>query len=186
MLAQQIIEKYYKKNSLSYFFLYTHSSMVAKNAVRIAKHNKNLNVDIDFIKNAAMLHDIGIFMTNAPSIGCFGTYPYISHGYLGRELLEKDGLNKIALICERHIGMGITLQDIENKGLPLPKRDMIPISIEEKIICYADKFFSKNSIYLTSPKPIKTIKQKLSKYGVEKVAKFEEMMEQFGWDYIYD
>jgi hypothetical protein len=27
--------------------------------------------------------------------------------------------------------------------LPLPARDMFPLSVEERLICYADKFFSK-------------------------------------------
>jgi len=55
---------------------------------------------LGFIEEAALLHDIGIFNTNLPKIGCYGRHPYISHGYLGRELLENEGLAAHALVCE--------------------------------------------------------------------------------------
>ncbi|MCD4745536.1 MAG: HD domain-containing protein [Bacteroidales bacterium] len=186
MIAEKIIKKYYPENSQAYSYFYIHSIKVTENAVKIAKHNYRLDPDIEFIKNAAMLHDIGIFLTNASDIGCFGKFPYIAHGYLGRELLEKEGLDKYALVCERHVGVGITLNDIEKNNLPLPKRDMIPLSIEEKIICYADKFYSKSSKYLETPKPEKKIKKNLLKYGKDKLAIFEEFIALFGIDYIYE
>jgi uncharacterized protein len=53
-----------------------------------------MNLDERFIQEAALLHDIGIFLTNAPKIHCFGDYPYICHGYLGAEILRKEGLDK--------------------------------------------------------------------------------------------
>ena len=60
-----------------------------------------------------MLHDIGIFLTHAPQIGCHGDKPYICHGYLGRELLEKEGFPRHAIVCETHVGVGLTIADIE-------------------------------------------------------------------------
>jgi uncharacterized protein len=184
-LTENIIKKYYKEDSEAYRYLYTHSVAVTKLALKIAEHNSHLNPDTDFIRNAAMLHDIGIFMTNAPGIGCFGTHPYIAHGYLGRELLEKEGLAIYGLVCERHVGVGITLKEIEKYNLPLPKRDMIPVTSEEKIICYADKFYSKKQKYLTDPRPIEKTIRKLEKYGIQKIAVFKEFMDVFGVDYIY-
>jgi len=139
----EIIEKYYKDNPGAKDILIAHGEMVAKKATELAKKVKHLNPDLKFIKEAAILHDIGIFLTNAPQINCYGDKPYICHGYLGRELLEKEGLPKYALVCERHVGVGITIENIKKNNLPLPKRDMTPQSIEEKIICLADKFFSK-------------------------------------------
>ena len=91
-----------------------------------------------------MLHDIGIFMTASPKIGCFGDAPYVCHGFLGRELLDKEGLDPtFGLVAERHTGAGICLETIQRHNLPLPRRDMVPITPAEKIICCADKFFSK-------------------------------------------
>jgi uncharacterized protein len=132
-----------------------------------------------------MLHDIGICFTNAPEIGCYGELPYLAHGYKGRELLEKEGLQLIAPVCERHIGVGISIGDIKKHNLSLPKRDMTPQTIEEKIICYADKFFSKSTDNLLLPKPLKKVKKSVSKYGEDKWRIFEEMMEMFGTELVY-
>jgi uncharacterized protein len=133
-----------------------------------------------------MLHDIGICFTDAPEIGCFGNLPYLAHGYKGRELLENEGLHHIAPVCERHIGVGITIDDIRNNSLPIPLRDMTPQTIEEKIICYADKFYSKSASNLSQPKALAKVQKSLRKYGEEKWKVFEEMMNLFGTELIYN
>lgn len=138
---------------------------------------KHLSPDLEFIKEAAMLHDVGIFLINEPRLDCHGDKPYIAHGYLGRELLEKEGLSRHALVCERHVGVGITLENIEKNNLPLPKRDMTPQSIEEKIICLADKFFSKKE--LLSEKTIEEIKSEAAGHGPENARRIEELLKIF-------
>ncbi|RLD33932.1 MAG: phosphohydrolase [Bacteroidetes bacterium] len=174
-----IIKKYYNPDSKIFKMLLQHSRNVTKMAVYIALNIKGLNPDIDFIKEAAMLHDIGIFMTNAASLGCYGKYPYICHGYLGRELLEETGLPKHALVCERHVGVGITVDDIKRQKLPLPLRNMEPVSIEEKIICYADKFFNKSKQHADKQKTIEEIEQGLSLFGHSNVIKFRLLTKLF-------
>jgi uncharacterized protein len=62
---------------------------------------------------------------------------------------------------------------------------MIPITLEEKLICYADKFYSKSDKYLIIPKSPEKIRKKILKYGEEKLKKFEEFVNLFGIDYIY-
>ncbi len=140
-----IIEKYYDKNSKLYNILIEHGLAVAKKSIDFAEKVKHLNPDLKFIEEAAMLHDIGIFLTHAPKIECFGNEPYIRHGYLGKQILEKEGFYKHALVCERHLGFGLSAQDIKLQNLPLPQEDILPISIEEQIICFADNFFSKEN-----------------------------------------
>lgn len=176
----EIIKNYYDPKSLSYKILLTHSKLVAEKALRVAENVRYLNPDIEFIEIASILHDIGIFMTYEPELGCFGENRYICHGYLGRDLLEKEGLYKHALVCERHVGVGISLDDIVIKNLPLPKRDMLPVSLEEKIICYADKFYSKKVDSLFKEKSIDTIRKGIEKYGKEKLKRFDEWHELFG------
>lgn len=201
----KIIEKYYKDNPKAMGILIAHGKAVAKKALELAervhphtycKENlainqvsgrkntsklgvgvKYLNPDLEFIKEAAMLHDIGIFLVNEPRLDCHGDKPYLAHGYLGRELLEKEGLPKHALVCERHVGVGITIENIEKNNLPLPKRDMTPQSIEEKIICLADKFFSKKD--LTSEKTIEEIKEEAAGHGIENIQRVEELIKIF-------
>ena len=63
--------------------------------------------------------------------------------------------------------------------MPLPERDMIPLSIEEQIICYADKFFSKNGNGRPAEKSIATIIKSLSRYGPDKVRRFESWVQMF-------
>jgi len=175
-----IFVKYYTPGSKAYYLLVTHSKMVTEKALRIAEKVQHLNPDLKFIEEAAMLHDIGISLTNEPKIGCYGEKPYICHGYLGRDILEREGLPQHALVCERHIGVGISLRDIEERNLPLPKRDMVPVSIEEQIICFADKFFSKNSDYLLKAKPIEKIREYISRIGEDKIKRFDDWVKLFG------
>lgn len=174
-----IIQKYYDSKSDLYSLLVKHSEQVKEKALNIAEKVKYLKPDTKFIKEASILHDIGIFLTYNPKIGCFGDKEYICHGYLGREILEKEGYPKHALLCERHLGVGITKKDIIRNNLPLPERDMIPISIEEQIVCFADKFFSKEGRTSVVENSIEEIKKNLAKFGNNKIEKFEEWQKLF-------
>ncbi len=178
----KIINKYYQVDSKVYYYLVEHSKSVAKFAVEIANKVNYLNPDIKFIEEAAMLHDIGIFMTNASGIGCFGDKLYVEHGYLGRKLMEEEGFPKHALVCERHVGAGITIADIERQNLPFPKREMVPVTLEEEIICFADKYFSKNEKHLTTPKSTEKVLKSLSRFGDDKVAIFKTWLQKFGYN----
>jgi uncharacterized protein len=60
---------------------------------------------------------------------------------------------------------------------------MIPISLEEKLICYADKFYSKSDKHLTIPRSVEKIRKKMLKYGEDKIRKFEELASLFGTDF---
>lgn len=155
----------------------THACSVTDKAVSLAEKHPELSLDIDFVYEAAMLHDIGIFMTNAPEIACFGSYPYIAHGYLGADLLRKEGFPKHALVCERHTGTGISLNRIVRDGLPLPHRDMRPQSLEEQLICFADIFYSKTK--LDKEKSIDSIREKMHRTGRGSVIKFDQWCEMF-------
>ena len=107
-----LIDKYYPEDNELKHILLKHSRSVADKALAMARKHPELNLDLQFIEEAAMLHDIGIFQTDAEGICCFGKYPYICHGYLGAELVRKEGFPKHALVCERHTGAGLSLQNI--------------------------------------------------------------------------
>ena len=172
-----IIEKYYTKNSPLYNLLIAHSKSVAELAIEIVASHPELGADASFVYEAAMLHDIGIYLTNAPKIFCTGDKPYIMHSLLGAEILRSEGLEKHALVCERHTGAGISAKEIEQQNLPLPHKDVIPISIEEKIVAYADKFFSK-----TSPDKRKSLAEaraSLERFGEATLNRFDSWTEMF-------
>jgi uncharacterized protein len=178
MNLKNIIATYYPDGSNTYQLLLIHSEQVAKKSVHCARHFKKEHLDVDFIWEAAMLHDIGIFMTYAPKIGCFGRFPYICHGYLGKKILEQQGLKRHARVCERHVGVGLTIPDIQHQNIPLPEKDMQPETIEEQIICYADKFYSKSS-HIYEEKSIEMIERELSAYSDRSVYIFRKWHERF-------
>lgn len=124
-----------------------------------------------------MLHDIGIFLTDADGIYCFGDKPYICHGYLGADLLRAEGYPRHALVCERHTGAGLSLESIISQQLPIPHRQMLPESEEEQVICFADKFFSKTR--LDQEKSIQKARKSLERYGVEGLVRFDRWCERY-------
>ena len=175
-----IIEKFYTAGTKPYQVLVEHSRIVTEKSLEIARSQMHLNPDLEFIEKAAMLHDIGIFLTQAQAIGCTGEKPYICHGYLGKKLLDEHGLPpEYGLVCERHTGAGITKENILLNNIPLPQRDMIPISLEEKIICAADKYHSKNPKY--ADKKITTIQiiDELGKISKDHAKRFSMWAEEF-------
>ena len=143
---KKIIDKYYSGDGDLRTILIIHSQSVARKALQIVSLHPELNLDREFIEEAAMLHDIGIIKTDAPGIKCFGTEPYICHGILGAEMLRQEGLPRHARVCERHTGAGLSLNEIVSQNLPLPHQDFLPETLEEQVICYADKFFSKTHL----------------------------------------
>lgn len=172
-----IIHKYYKPGTKLYNIYLSHAYDVTNKALWVVQKHPELAVDVKFIEEAAMLHDIAIFKTRAPHIACRGKMPYICHGYLGRELLTHEGFPKHGLVCERHTGTGLTLEAILKKKLPIPHRDMRPKSLEEKIICFADKFYSKSQ--LGKEKPLKKIRDSLRRHSTHQVEVFDEWCELF-------
>lgn len=173
----KIIEKYYPVESDAYRILVDHSRSVADKALAIARMHPEMHLDIPFIEEAAMLHDIGIFRCNAPSIDCHGEADYICHGYLGAELMRAEGYPQHALVCERHTGTGLSLEMIELMKWPIPHRDMLPVTLEEQLICFADKFYSKTK--LGKEKSIDKIRISLSRYGSDTAARFSAWCKLF-------
>ena len=185
----RIINKYYDEDAALRRILVVHSESVAQKALEIARAHPELGIDCQFVEEAAMLHDIGIFRCNAPGIQCFGDAPYICHGHEGAELLRREGYPRHARVCERHTGAGLTVAEIRQRALPLdvppcpagvsPQawEPFLPETLEEQLICYADKFFSK-----TRPEQEKTPEQterSLMKFGEDGVRRFLRWKEMF-------
>ncbi len=179
MDPEEIIRRHYAGHAEALEFLLRHSRRVAARALKVARRVEHLGPDIGFVQEAAMLHDIGIYLTDAPLLGCHGDKPYICHGYLGRELLEAEGLPRHALVCERHVGVGLTVEDIRKNNFPIPLRDMRPRSLEEEIVCYADKFYSKDGGSV-KVKPLYMVRSQIARYGGDKLAIFDGWLEKFG------
>ena len=104
-----------------------HSEKVADKAIEIARKIKKVKVDMDLIEIGALLHDIGRTKTHS-----------FKHALIGGKILRQRGFSeKLARICETHILGGLDREDAKKLGLP--EKDYLPVTIEEKIICLADK-----------------------------------------------
>ena len=174
---QSIIDEYYPSENELRRILMVHSRQVADRCLLIARKHPELRLDGEFLEEAAMLHDLGIFRTNAPGIQCFGTEPYIRHGIIGGEILRQKGWERHARVCERHTGTGLTAWDIEQQQLPLPHEDFMPEELEEQVVCYADKFYSK-----TRPGTERTVMEAmraLEKFGWDGIKRFQKWVDLF-------
>lgn len=179
-IETNIIDHFYPKgeNDKLRELLLVHSRCVAEAALEVCRAHPELGADEEVVRTGAMLHDIGIIRCDAPSIYCYGTEPYIKHGPLGaqmideyrKEAIEQQNLpddvffEKMKRICARHTGTGLP-------GLE-------PETTEEKIVCYADKFFSK-----TRPERKKTYDEalrSLEKFGQPGVEIFKRWHATFG------
>jgi len=175
---QSIIDKYYPKGTKLRKILMKHSRQVADKALEICDRHPELMLDRRFLEEASMLHDIGIFKCDAPKIECYGDAPYVCHGTIGADIMRKEGFPRHALVCERHTGCGISLEEIERQHLPVPHRQLMPESLEEQVVCFADKFYSKTK--LEREKTIEEAEKSISKYGEEGVLRFREWCKRFG------
>ena len=173
-----IIYKYYPADDALRRLLLKHSRQVADKALAVCERHPELHLDRQLVYEGAMLHDVGIFLTDAPCIFCHGSEPYLLHGRLGAELMRKEGREDLARICERHTGTGLTAEDIRRQGLPLPLEDFRPETEAEKVICYADKFFLKS--HPDAEKTAAQVVKSLAKFGPESPAIFQAWDERYG------
>jgi len=118
-----------------------HCLKVERKALEIAERiaSNGISVDIWLVQAGALLHDVGRSRSHR-----------LDHGVLGAQLVRESPLfsiflsqgdrESLALICERHIGGGLSAEEAEALGLP--RRDFFPVSLEEKIVSHADNLVS--------------------------------------------
>ena len=170
--VREIIDKYYPvENELKDIFM-AHACKVTELALDFANRHPELNLDMQFIEEAAMLHDLGIFLTDAPRIHCYGKAQYLCHGYLGAELLRSLGHERHARVCERHTGTGLRKEQVVENGWALPEMDFLPETLEEQLICFADKFYSKTK-YLHTSRTLEQVIESMSRISEESAEKIK-------------
>lgn len=167
--------KKYSTSKEHYNIVLNHSLLVLGKSTNIMAQKKLYNkVDFDLIISGCLLHDIGAFefMKNFNK----RQKNYLKHGIIGGKILRREGLKKEALIAERHIGSGLSKNYIIENNLPLPKKDFLPVTLEQKLICYADKFYSKSGKKDT----LGSIKKEMKEFGEEPFRRFLELEKMFG------
>ena len=173
----ELLRRYYDPRSQSYKILLDHSRLVARKALEIARLKTEKNPDLKFIREAALLHDIGIFRTDAPDIGCTGDEPYIRHGLLGSEILEGENLPRHAKVSLTHTNL--CREDIIKAELPLPHKDFLPQTVEEEIISLADRFYSKNPQDVYREYTIEEIRNRMRNFKNDKAEVFENLCRKY-------
>lgn len=111
-----------------------HCQAVAALALEIAEKfkAKNYSINTSLIEAGALLHDLGRTKNHS-----------VNHAIEGMQLAQAENLpDPIICIIKRHVGAGITVEEAER--LNWPKDNYIPQTLEEKIVCYADKCISGN------------------------------------------
>lgn len=89
--------------------------------------SKGYRVNKKLVAAGALLHDVGRAVTHD-----------VSHGVIGGQIVRRRKLDeRLARIVERHVGAGISEE--EAARLKLGSVNLIPETLEEKIVCYADK-----------------------------------------------
>jgi uncharacterized protein len=153
-----------------------HSKGVQKLAVELAKKiNKNSVIrkkaDVEFIRIASLLHDIGRFKIPPGKKSA-------AHGYEGGKILKKEGIDKRFIrVCETHVGYWIGNKEIDRYKIPIPRKSYRPRSIEEKIIAYADKRFGikkRRSIKETAER----YKKEISAEAAERIMQLHKEMQK--------
>ena len=110
-------------------YVVRHCQAVAMAAKIIADElvRRGRSIDTKAVIAGALLHDVGRSRTQT-----------VRHGVDGAEIVEKEGVDrKVVEIVRRHVGAGISPE--EAKRLGLPDLDYIPRTLEERIVCFADK-----------------------------------------------
>lgn len=174
----KIINRHIKPGSLLYSVYLPHVVLVTAKALEIAERLELSEREKRFIEEAAMLHDIGVVKTRA-DFGCNGNLPYICHSIEGRKILDKEGLPRHALVAERHTGVGIFKEEIREKNLPLPRRDFVVKTMPEKIISWADIFFSKTPDNLWRERTLEEARASIAIYGNRHKGIFDEWAKLF-------
>ncbi len=165
--------KKYSSSQKDFEVVANHSLAVLEKALNIIRKKKLYQIDLDLVIAGCLLHDIGAFefMRNFH----LKQNDYIKHGIIGGTILRKEKLNKIALIAERHIGAGISKEEIIENNFPLPKRNFLPITLEQKLVCYADKFHSKSG----KKDNLESIRKEMKGYGKEVFRRFIKLEKIF-------
>lgn len=106
-----------------------HCKAVSDLAVKFANscQQNGVKVEIELVEVGALLHDIGRSKTHN-----------VNHGIIGMEIAQSLNLpQSVISIIERHVGGGITADEAKKLGWPV--KNYLPTTLEEKIVCYADK-----------------------------------------------
>ncbi len=175
------IERYHRKyapNDKVYELVYGHCQIVAEIALWCAGNiQKDIFVDIELLRSAALLHDIGTYILFNDDGKVVNERLYPQHAILGAKIIYDEGLDqRISDLVSTHILMGLSKEEVIATNWSLPEHNYEPQSIEGEILCYADRFHSKHPTF----NDYDTFLDRLKKSLPIQAEKFELSSERFG------
>lgn len=142
-----------------------HVEAVSDLAVDLAEavSKRGCPVNVSLVEIGALLHDIGRGKTHS-----------VHHAVVGAEIAESLSLPvSVVSIIKRHVGGGIAARDARMLGWP--KDVYVPQTVEEKIVCYADKLIE-GSRRVPIESTIDRLSQELPAAAIDRIWKLHEEM----------
>jgi uncharacterized protein (TIGR00295 family) len=163
--AIKLHEKYGSKDGII-----KHCITVCKVAMIIAEEfvKRDKKIKTEVVRAASLLHDIGRSQDQT-----------VRHGVVGAEILEREGVdNEVVEAVRRHVGAGLTREEARKLGLP--DGDYIPRTLEELIVCFADKMVDSDRV-----RPFDIEVKRFEREGHDKIRLIslkEKLKEELGVD----
>jgi uncharacterized protein len=174
----EALHKKYAPTTEVFDLVFTHCRIVCAIAEQLMQAH-GVPVDHDLVRVGCWLHDIGVYPLFDEKGKEREDLHYITHGTKGESILKNEGFPEaIWRFASHHTGVGLSRHDIVSQNLPLPPADYEAATPEERLVMYADKFHSK-----TDPPYFNSYdwyRHSVAKFGADKVAKFEQLAEEFG------
>ncbi len=172
----EALHRKYAGDDRSYELVYTHCKIVADIAMEAIERN-HLAVDKDLVYLACVLHDIGTYTLYIPELDTFKKDGYQQHMLIGAAILEAEGLPAAVVSAVRtHVLMGLSADEIKQRGWKLPYADFTPETEVGELLCYADRFHSKQPQFNHPERFIKRLSQDLP----IQARKFQDALERYG------
>jgi uncharacterized protein len=139
---------------------------------------QNIKINKELLFQGVMLHDLGVYVCFDEDFNPDTNLPeYVYHGFEGYKLILNEGLEEeVARFSCTHTATGLTREDIERENLKVEIKDYIPVSIEEEILCFADKFHTKYPSFNTYEEQF----ERIGKFDPNRKVKLDNLKRKFG------
>jgi uncharacterized protein len=183
---QQKIKELHQKHKqgdfpeLYFELVWTHSDIVRQIAVRLAdtlEETKSIKVNREILEAGALLHDIGMYPCYDDELNTSSKLIPLQHAFVGGSIVRSEGFGEeYARFCEVHTATGLTKEDIERENLEVEIKDYVPVTVEEELVTYADKFHTKYPAF----DPYEMISERISKYDPNRKVRLDNLRMKYG------
>jgi uncharacterized protein len=141
------LHRRYAVNDKVFKIVYEHCQIIAEIASWCVAKNK-LAVNEEILTAGCLLHDIGTYALFNEDAKITNRHNYLQHTILGAALLREEGFDeRLSAMVRTHGLMGLSEQEITANGFGMPRTDYLPVTLEARLLCYADRFHSKHPAF---------------------------------------